>query len=274
MSRGPVPQTAKDEALPIAARRGLVMHYQRRRGNICDFSVMSPGLVSFVCAMRLILLTSTPGDILHDFAAAIGRLRFIASSPAISRELWLRTPRGAWRFFRVLDESILELGPDGLPLVNGTGPVNDPTPGAGAGLTTRLKKALGGGKRDRSQDGTSACTDGAGPSRDPLPAVVPAIVPAQPSDTTAMPVNDPEKFTGSTTLPEIIRATENIPMTALREDGGPPDHVPLATSTHAAQGPVLPADPATGGEEKKIPDIIQKFLRRRNKGSEKNPGTG
>ncbi len=208
MSRGPIPQMAKDEALPIAERRGLVMHYHRRRGNICDFSVMSSGLVSFVCAMRLILLRSTAEDILHDFSAAIGRLRFIASSPAISRELWLRTPRGAWRFFRVLDESILELGPDGLPLANGTGPVNDPASGANAGLTARLKKALGARKRDRSQGGTCAGTDGAGSHTNPLPAKVPAQVP----DTPALPVNEPrlEKVTRAATKPEKIRQQKKI----------------------------------------------------------------
>ena len=260
MSRGPVPRTAKDEALPIAAKRGLVMRYQRRRGDICDFSVMSPGLVSFVCSMRLLLLTSTPGDILHDFAAAIGRLRFIASSPAISRELWLRTPRGAWRFFRVLDESILELGPDGLPLANGSGPVKVPAPAAGAGLAANLKQVLHTGKRARSRDGTSAGTDGAGPGRGPVPAIVPAMVPAQVPATPAVPANEP--------------APEKNPVTAQREGDGPSGPVPVETSIDTAQGPVLPADPATEAEHEKIAAIIKKFLRRRNKGSKNDTETG
>ena len=137
MTRGPQPVRARDESLPIARRRGLVQRYQHRRGNVCDFSIMSPGLVSFVCVMRLVRLSSTTGDILHDYATVIGTLRFIASSLAISRELWLQTPHGAWRFFRILDDGILELGPDGLALANGMGPVKDISTATSAGMVTR-----------------------------------------------------------------------------------------------------------------------------------------
>lgn len=98
MSRGPEPVRAKEEALPIAGKRGLVQRYRHAAGTICDFTIMSPGLVSFVWAMRMLRLSCSPLDILHEFGRAIDQLRFIASSPAISRELWLRTPRGAWRF--------------------------------------------------------------------------------------------------------------------------------------------------------------------------------
>jgi hypothetical protein len=155
MTRGPQPLKAQDESLPIAEKRGLVMRYQHRRGNVCDFSIMSPGLVSFVCAMRLIRLSSTPEDILHDFAKVIGQLRFIASSPAISRELWLRTPHGAWRFFRVLDGSLLELGRDGMPLANGTGPVRDTLHAPISGPVTKPKPALPTDKKSAA-DGRSA----------------------------------------------------------------------------------------------------------------------
>ena len=141
MSRGPEPQKAKEESLEIAGRRGHVQRYMHRKGNLCEFSIMCPGIVCFVTAMRLLKLSSTPEDILHDYAKVIGQLRFIASSPAISRELWLRTPRGAWRFFRVLSNSIIELDCSGMPLANGAGPVSEcpastivitvPVPGAG-----------------------------------------------------------------------------------------------------------------------------------------------
>jgi hypothetical protein len=40
-------------------------------------------------------------------------LRIIASSPAISRELWICSPRGNFRFFRVLADSLVELDRDG-----------------------------------------------------------------------------------------------------------------------------------------------------------------
>jgi hypothetical protein len=47
-------------------------------------------------------------------------LRLIVSSPAISRELWICSPKGAWRFFSIGDESITELVADGELLTAGT----------------------------------------------------------------------------------------------------------------------------------------------------------
>ena len=40
----------------------------------------------------------------------------IASSPAISRELWICSPRGLFRFFRLADAGLVELDRDGRAL--------------------------------------------------------------------------------------------------------------------------------------------------------------
>jgi hypothetical protein len=64
-------------------------------------------------------------------------LRLIPSPPAISRELWICSPKGAWRFFRIGDDSVTELGIDGEPLttrVAGTVVV----PGKVSGTLTRI----------------------------------------------------------------------------------------------------------------------------------------
>jgi hypothetical protein len=47
-------------------------------------------------------------------------LRLIPFSSAISRELRICSPKGAWRFFRIGDESVTELGTNGEPLTPGT----------------------------------------------------------------------------------------------------------------------------------------------------------
>ncbi|MFA4848451.1 MAG: hypothetical protein WC626_01865, partial [Methanoregula sp.] len=39
---------------------------------------------------------------------------------AISRELWLRSRHGTWRFFRLTSEYLVELGQDGHPLLGKT----------------------------------------------------------------------------------------------------------------------------------------------------------
>ena len=116
MTRGRMPVRARTEADPIAEKRGVVQHYQREPGRICDFAIMSPGMVSHVrikCVRRLCCTVEEMG---RELAAEIAPLRIIASSREISRELWLCSPRYAWRFFRVLDQSLTELGRDGTIL--------------------------------------------------------------------------------------------------------------------------------------------------------------
>ncbi len=119
MTRGRMPVRARAEADPIAEKRGVVQHYQREPGSICDFAIMSPGTVALVrikCVRRLCCTVEEMG---RELAAEVAPLRIIASSREISRELWLCSPRYAWRFFRVLDLSLAELGRDGtiLPVI-------------------------------------------------------------------------------------------------------------------------------------------------------------
>jgi len=120
MTRGRIPVRARTEADPIAEKRGVVQHYQREPGRICDFTIMSPGMVAHVrikCVRRLCCTVEEMG---RELAVEIAPLRIIASSHEISRELWLCSPRYTWRFFRVLDLSLAELGRDGMILPVGT----------------------------------------------------------------------------------------------------------------------------------------------------------
>jgi hypothetical protein len=80
---------------------------------------MSPGRVAFVCVKHIRRLRCTTIELQRKFPETIMTLRLIASSPAISRELWICSPKGVWRFFRIGDESFTELGTDGAPLTAG-----------------------------------------------------------------------------------------------------------------------------------------------------------
>ena len=98
----------------------MVQHYQHEPGSICDFTILSPGIVVQVrikCVRRLCCTVEEMG---RELAVEIAPLRIIASSREISRELWLCSPRYAWRFFRVLDQSLAELGRDGMILQAGS----------------------------------------------------------------------------------------------------------------------------------------------------------
>jgi hypothetical protein len=116
MTRGRPPLKAQINAVPIAGKRGEVWPYQPKSGSTCDFTIMSPGRVVFVCVKHIRRLHCTTVELTRKFPETITALRLIADSPVISRELWIRSPKGVWRFFRINYESFTELGNDGAPL--------------------------------------------------------------------------------------------------------------------------------------------------------------
>lgn len=129
MTKGRIPARALEKAEPIAANRGEIQHYVREPGTICNFEILSPGIVAKVAVRCIRRLCCTVSEIERECAEKIAELRIIASSKEISRELWLCSPRYAYRFFRVLDRSIVELGRDGRPLPSGDpGPTMAGTP--------------------------------------------------------------------------------------------------------------------------------------------------
>ena len=140
MTRGRIPVRALGFVEPIAEKRGLVQHYVREPGAICNFEILSPGIVTKVALRCVRRLGCSIREIERDLGAEIAEIRIIASSREISRELWLCSPRYAYRFFRVLDNGLIELGRDGSPLpvtiagagLPGPGPVppSGPQPGA------------------------------------------------------------------------------------------------------------------------------------------------
>ena len=118
MTRGRPPLQAQKDATPIAGKRGEVWPYQPKSGSTCDFTIMSPGRVAFVCVKQIRRLRCTTVELTRKFPEIITALRLITDSPVISRELWIRSPKGVWRFFRINHELLTELGNDGAPLTN------------------------------------------------------------------------------------------------------------------------------------------------------------
>jgi hypothetical protein len=108
---------ALEDAGAIGKERGLVHLSVRGPESVCDLNIYVTGRcvahVRIKCVRRL--RGSVP-EIERDSRQEIAVLRFIVSSHEISREFWLCSPRYAWRFFRVLDEGIVEIGRDGVPL--------------------------------------------------------------------------------------------------------------------------------------------------------------
>jgi hypothetical protein len=129
MSRGPQPRRALAEAIPIAQTRGNVQIVRQGPENLYDFVIVSAVPVAFVRVKRAERILAPLPEIAQEFHEAILRLCLVASSITISRELWLRSKHGTWRFFRVTGDGIIELGRDGEPL--GDFRVAAPVPQAG-----------------------------------------------------------------------------------------------------------------------------------------------
>ncbi len=113
MSRGRPPAKALALATGIAERRGGVQRFLHAPGLITNFVIYLAGLVAHVRVMRVRHLRCTLAWLEREVADALAGLRMIASSPAISRELWICSPKGLFRFFRVCDDGLVELDRDG-----------------------------------------------------------------------------------------------------------------------------------------------------------------
>ena len=113
MSRGPVPWQAIKAALAIARARGVVTLCQRSRESVCDIVVHAKGVTIDAMVRRCRRLHAPVAEIEWQFADAITRLRLVPEDPCRSRELWVCSPYGVFRFFRLLGSGLVELTPAG-----------------------------------------------------------------------------------------------------------------------------------------------------------------
>jgi hypothetical protein len=123
MSRGRNPGKAIGCAAAHAERFGLVRFYEQGPGCIADFSIISPPILRECRIKRMRHIRCTAQWLERDAMDEIASLKMYPSSPQISRELWIVSPSYYIRFFRVLDNGLAELDPDGRPI-----PLNSPAP--------------------------------------------------------------------------------------------------------------------------------------------------
>jgi len=116
MTRGRHPDRALEKAEKIAIKRGLVHLYKRRPGLLADFSITTRELKTEVKIKRLRRIRTTPSGLEREAAEEIAGLRLYPASAEISRELWIYSPDYFWRFFRVTETGLVELGRDGSVL--------------------------------------------------------------------------------------------------------------------------------------------------------------
>ena len=120
LSRVPSPKRALAAAIPLAEKRGKIQIVRQGPEALYDFGIVSVIPIAFVSVKRAEHILASVVEIARDFHDAILRLRLVASSAAISRELWLRSKHGTWRFFLVTASGLVELDREGKPLPAGT----------------------------------------------------------------------------------------------------------------------------------------------------------
>ena len=113
MSRGPPPHRALVEAIPLARQRGTIQIAGPGPEKLYDFSIVSAIPLAFIRVSYCAQIFATVAEIVSAFPGDLARLRRIAGDRSISRELWLRSRYGRWRFFRLTEDSLIELEQNG-----------------------------------------------------------------------------------------------------------------------------------------------------------------
>nr|WP_320161429.1 hypothetical protein [uncultured Methanoregula sp.] len=129
MPRGRFPVKALAAAMAVAVKRGLVRMYERGPGSIATFAIVRPGRLAEVRIKRLRRICCTKETLERDAEQEVTGLKMYPSCPQISRELWGISQDYFIRFFRILENGILELGSDGEPLPADTVVRPDQVPG-------------------------------------------------------------------------------------------------------------------------------------------------
>jgi len=116
MSRGPKPRRALKAAIPVAEQRGKVQMPERSPESLYDFMIICTIPVAFVRVKFAPRILLSLAEIAMEFREAIILLRAVTHDTPVSRELWLCSKHGTLRYFRIIADSLVELGRDGRPL--------------------------------------------------------------------------------------------------------------------------------------------------------------
>jgi len=101
----------------IGRTRGCVLPTPDKREDYFDLVLFTELLTAFIRVKRSITHISDPKEILARYRREIIRLRKVSLTTVVARELWVRSPRGSWQFFRILADRIVECRRDGTIII-------------------------------------------------------------------------------------------------------------------------------------------------------------
>jgi hypothetical protein len=129
MTRGRPPGQALKEAKIIARRQGKLCENTEGRGLLYDFAIHLGLALIYIRVKRTRREARTLEEFADACASDLARLRRIPPTAGLVRELWVRTPRGKWRYFVVLDDRISEIPPEAMPENYRERPLREHAPG-------------------------------------------------------------------------------------------------------------------------------------------------
>lgn len=116
MTKGRPATRGIDDAIAIARKRGCVMRIAYGLDSTCDFLIRTVAYIVFAKIRRMDRITATASGIGHEFRDIIGELRLFPKSKEILLELWIYSKHGTYRFFRIMEYGLVEIGGDGGPV--------------------------------------------------------------------------------------------------------------------------------------------------------------
>nr|WP_319376572.1 hypothetical protein [uncultured Methanoregula sp.] len=119
MTRGPVPVVAIRQAVRNAADRGTILDRDQLREFRAELTLFCTWITVFVRVRRSRQHILTPDDCSAKFKSEIHGLRRVPLTSVTARELWLLSPWDTWQYFRILDDRVIEIRRDGVPLLLG-----------------------------------------------------------------------------------------------------------------------------------------------------------
>lgn len=138
MTKGRYPKKAIDKAKKIAQERGEVRYYDRGRGLHPHFFIVAPYILAEVIMKITKHINAPLAQMEAEAAEQIGCMKMYPASQQISREIWFSSQNYFRRYFRIIANGLIELGPDGnlLPVdlakIGTSAPAGAPVPAVAA----------------------------------------------------------------------------------------------------------------------------------------------
>ena len=116
MTRGPQPLLALQEARALGSTRGIVWDTPQVKNECVDLTIFCAHAVIFVKIKRTRIHIGDIRDITVSCCREITHLRRIPPTPVVCCELWVRSQRGSWLYYRVCHDAVVEIRSDGTTM--------------------------------------------------------------------------------------------------------------------------------------------------------------